>query len=372
MSLIKTTFSICVALLCLTSCSFVKQSSSFRPPHSGLFLIKQNGKMGCIDIAGKVVINPQFDYADEFYEDLAKVVIGGKFGFIDKGGKVVINPQFTDAAMFSEGLAFVEIDKKTGVIDKTGKFVINPQFDDYNYGENSQKFSGGIAPVRVGDKIGYIDTTGKFAVNPQFLRGNSFSEGLAQVMVGSRDEEGYTTEDSKCGYIDKTGKFVINPQFALCEDFTNGLAVVGQGTKKSFRNVAIDKTGKIVVQSSTFHVAGIYNDNLIPVCNEPYGVKRNCYYRDKTGEVSSVHSSIDGMADSFSEGLAAVTTADGSFGGRGKTGYIDTKGKLVINYQFYEARPFWGGLARVTLDNSNDGKFGYIDKTGKFVWNPTN
>lgn len=175
------------------------------------------------------------------------------------------------------------------------------------------------------------------------------------------------TRMQKCGYIDKTGKFVVNPQFAMCQDFINGLATVAQGTRKSYRNVAIDKTGKVVINTS--HVAGVFNDGLIPVCNEPYGLKQACNYVDETGKITSVQSSVD-RADSFSEGLAAVTSADGSFGGRGKTGYIDTRGKLVINYQFYEASPFWGGLARVTSYEGN--KVGYIDKTGKFVWNPSN
>jgi hypothetical protein len=54
-----------------------------------LFLIKQNGKYGYINRAGKVIIEPQFDLADEFSEGLARIGIAGNFGYIDEAGKIV-------------------------------------------------------------------------------------------------------------------------------------------------------------------------------------------------------------------------------------------------------------------------------------------
>ena len=83
-------------------------------------------KLGEIDKTGKVVINPQFDWAFDFSEGLAAVEIDGKYGFIDKTGKIVINPQFDWAFNFSEGLAAVEIDGKYGYINKAGTVVIYP------------------------------------------------------------------------------------------------------------------------------------------------------------------------------------------------------------------------------------------------------
>ena len=67
-------------------------------------------KYGFIDKNGKVVIEPQFDYAGAFSEGLGKVKKDGKWGFIDKSGKVVIEPQFDSIFNFSEGLAEVEKD----------------------------------------------------------------------------------------------------------------------------------------------------------------------------------------------------------------------------------------------------------------------
>jgi hypothetical protein len=56
------------------------------------------------DATGKMVINPQFDGANEFSDGLAAVRIGGyltgKWGFIDKQGKMAINPQFDQSVDF--------------------------------------------------------------------------------------------------------------------------------------------------------------------------------------------------------------------------------------------------------------------------------
>jgi uncharacterized lipoprotein YddW (UPF0748 family) len=54
-----------------------------------------------------VVIQPQFEQADEFSEGLARVKTGDKWGYIDTKGKFAIQPQLDEANSFSEGLALV-------------------------------------------------------------------------------------------------------------------------------------------------------------------------------------------------------------------------------------------------------------------------
>lgn len=69
---------------------------------------------------------------------------------------------------------------------------------------------------------------------------------------------------------------------------------------------------------------------------------------------------------SFSEGLALIQV--------GKSlGYIDKTGKIVINPQFSEAFPFYGGLALVVFGSGSDSEkeMAYIDKEGKTVWRET-
>lgn len=69
----------------------------------------------------------------------------------------------------------------------------------------------------------------------------------------------------------------------------------------------------------------------------------------KEGEYAFVHCPL--------EGLSVAITQDG------KWGYINEKGKVVIEPQYQAADWFYGGLARVR----KDGKWGLINKKGKVV-----
>ena len=53
----------------------------------------------------------------------------------------------------------------------------------------------------------------------------------------------------------------------------------------------------------------------------------------------------------------------------GKTGYIDSKGKWIIQPQFFSAYRFSEGLAAATIDES-DWKYGYVDGAGSWVIEP--
>jgi hypothetical protein len=67
-----------LVLLTLSSCG--RQASTLaqakKENHEGFFLVNVSGKFGFIDKIGKLVINPQFDYASSFAAGLA--VVGRK------------------------------------------------------------------------------------------------------------------------------------------------------------------------------------------------------------------------------------------------------------------------------------------------------
>ncbi len=166
-------------------------------------------------------------------------------------------------------------------------------------------FSEGLAPVRIDGKWGFIDKEGKIVINPQFDEVYKFSEGLAAIRIAKQ-----------WGFIDKEGKIAINPQYEKVASFKEGLAWV-----KINGNVGnhINKQGVLVIN----------NPEIIST------------YRD------------------FCEGFARVKKGK-------KWGYIDTKGKFVINPQFDEVYDFNNGLAKVKLGE----KTGYINKEGKYVYIP--
>ena len=147
-----------------------------------------------MDKTGRLVINPQFDWASGFSEGLAAVRIGDDRTGVwlhRQDGQGRHRAGFDLANDFGDGSASVHIgDSKTGksgYIDKTGAMVIAPQFDWL--GPYDTVFSEGLAAVRIGDaktgKWGYIDKTGKVVIKLQFLHGHSFCDGLAAVRLGT-------------------------------------------------------------------------------------------------------------------------------------------------------------------------------------------
>jgi hypothetical protein len=195
-----------------------------------------------------------------------------------------------------------------------------------------------------------------------------FREGLAKV-----------TEKGLFGYIDKTGKYVLEPQYIEAQSFTEGMAAVmvdvlvkkrPDGSEIRRKNVYINRAGKIILETG-YIAARSFSEGLAAVIlDQKWG------YIDKAGKLV-IDMTFDQSGD-FSEGIAKIGEKDkGSKGGgagwfgalrfRGKWGYIDKTGNFLIGPQFDYASRFYEGLARVHVGK----KMGYILKTGKFFWGPT-
>lgn len=227
---------------------------------AGLAPVTIGGKPCLVNRAGHVIANPDpFRIVQKFPEGLAAVRVGDKFGYMDETQRVVIEPQFDEADDFSEGLAHVNIGGKRfshydrGLqggehfyIDKTGKRIIDANKCGISERINlATSFSEGMARIclveRVGShtwsqsfvrslfssssdgvpssstevkwKYGYIDKAGKLAIKPQFDDAKDFHGGLASVNIGYLPfsyERGILS-DGKWGYIDKSGEYVWRP-----------------------------------------------------------------------------------------------------------------------------------------------------------------
>jgi hypothetical protein len=95
----------------------------------GLVMVVVDEKWGFADaVNGRVVIKPQFDYANNFADGRAVVTVGGKYGYVDKAGQLVVRPQFEWAYAFSKGIAGVKRDGKFGLIDADGRWVKEPTY----------------------------------------------------------------------------------------------------------------------------------------------------------------------------------------------------------------------------------------------------
>ena len=160
-----------------------------------------------------------FDNVGDFSEGLARVKIGRKWGYINLEGKIVIEPQFDRAEDFWKGkggLARVRIDNKRGFIYPVGMAPIPVNYKqgfinrEGKFFDNVGTFSEGLRCVKIGDKWGYINQVGKIVIEPQFDRAEDFSEGLAAIKISD-----------KWGYINHKGEIVIKPQFDDARSFQN-------------------------------------------------------------------------------------------------------------------------------------------------------
>jgi hypothetical protein len=129
-------------------------------------------------------IQPHFEPALDFREELAAVRVGNLWGFIDTEGRFAIAPQFEQAQSFREGLAAVKINGRWGFIDKTGTTTISARFEEV------EPFSGSPAIAYERGRQFYIDGRGENQSFGPFREATPFVHGLAAVPLAYVNKSG--------------------------------------------------------------------------------------------------------------------------------------------------------------------------------------
>ncbi|MEO8754360.1 MAG: WG repeat-containing protein [Casimicrobiaceae bacterium] len=130
----------------------------------GMIAVRSDRKLGYMNLAGKVTVEPRYDQGGAFAEGLAPVQSEGHWMFIDKEGAVTaeLPGGVVFAYPLSDGLSLVTADRDTpgrkfGYVDRNGKWVVKPMWDE------AEPFRNGLARVGIwkGGKMAYIDRAGK-------------------------------------------------------------------------------------------------------------------------------------------------------------------------------------------------------------------
>ncbi len=189
----------------------------------GLTAVMIDGKVGYIDLTGKLVIPAEYDSIKDLenkYSELwaynaseygIVVKKGDKYGVINRDNQVVIPFDFDEMTEFSkEGVAiYHQYDSAEqnvvawGMINHQGKMV---DLSHYDGTEGSyigiDGVNEGLLAVHQGELWGFVDMAGNEVIPLQYQEVRRFSEGVAGVM-----------KDGFWGFIDKTGNVVIDFDF---------------------------------------------------------------------------------------------------------------------------------------------------------------
>ncbi len=339
-------------------------------------------------LTAQAAITPQYDDVSTFSEGLVAVKENGKWGFIDTAGKWVIKPQFTEENGFDElnkvgELVFAEnylplkIQGKWGFINRAGELAIAAKYDD------ARPFSEGLAAVALNKKWGYVDTNGQMVIPPQFDACGPFKEGLALITVDKGTATGWNPFSGlqkralrEYVYVDKTGKIALVGPFddvipnewqqavlsggiprrsaaitaAKISSFSEGLAAT---RTKAGALKYIDKQGQPAVEiGKDIQVIYPFHNDVAYVKD----IKGMMAVINRTGRRLSAPQFLF-IGEYSGEGLTVAAEKENQYG------YINKYFRYFIMPRFEDAGPFFEGLAPV----KERGKWGYIDKTGSYV-----
>jgi WG containing repeat len=291
-------------------------------------------------------------------------------GFVDNQGRVIIEPIYFSALDFYNGLAAVQPNRGDAwqLIDKSG--AVKYKLPLGMHPQTSNRFKGvaknGVLPVATGD---YLNSFGKIQEEGLYDLQKKIFHSLGKSVVISEFSEGLAAvSGEKNGFVDASGTYIIPQQYDHVSNFAEGLAVVLQNHQWKY----IDHNGKTAITlpdtcsyansfSEGLASVAIGGDDKVPpfLCTRK-GAKWG--FIDKTGKLAiEPLFYIDGATGRdlptnrpmFKEGLAQVAIGDEL---HHKYGFIDKTGKWKIDPQFRNAQDFTEGKARVCLGQTGFSK----------------
>lgn len=285
-----------------------------------LLKVKKDQNFGLVDKDGKVVADYIYQTIDKMDDDLYKVR-KGDYGLINKDGKEIVPCNFLYIGEVSEGIITMKASDKFIYVTKEGKLITKKGY------KNASDFSDGMAGVETFENNNiFIDTTGKEMVpEVEISIANKFSEGLARVSIGKKENERY-------GFIDKTGKVVIDLIYENCEKFFNGLAKVKKDGKSGYINTngefyeydqMEEKNGKFIVKKDGKY--GLLDKDKNVILNTEY---------------QSIYSTDVGLISVKKDGEYELLNENG------KT----TTGKKYLSVNLFSERIMFGTERRWTYD----------------------
>lgn len=329
---------------------------------------------GYMDSNGKVIVSPRFFFSKTFADEgfvINKTSSG--WGMIDNKGKVLIPFEYTKIERFGKNkLLLAAKNNNVITLTKTGRAVddkyagqgqfqegfarvakrndkdkllwgfINKDFEEVipcQY-KKVKEYENGIAAV-YDTAWHFINTSGEVlaTLNKAIREIGAFHQGLAWAKVGS----------TNYGYINQMGKFVIKPKFTKAGDFTKfGVTSVIMNNSP----VIIDTQGEPIVEGVLYSRIFDMDENGFAKVKHP----RRRLYGIINHEGKEIIPMIYDQISPFTNGIATVRK-------QGKSGFVDDKGKVIVEPKYDKTGLPSEGLIAVFFALGQE--WHYIDYEGK-------
>lgn len=147
----------------------IKQKLARLDLRDGLLSVADYGRYGYISQEGELMIDFQYEDADDFIDGLAVVKRNGKYGMIDIKNNIIIECRYDKLEAFADGLANAQFEGKYGMIDRSGRAVIDFLYDNRIYfSKYSNILTNEYAEVSINGRYGLIDKTGKVLIECKY------------------------------------------------------------------------------------------------------------------------------------------------------------------------------------------------------------
>ncbi|WP_179415964.1 WG repeat-containing protein [Mucilaginibacter sp. E4BP6] len=302
-------------------------------------------------VTGKLVLNYTYQRIGEFKDGFAMTQLNGKYGLVNKNGKVIVETQFDSPDKIMQPKSgFFAFEVGYGpivIIDANGKDVV-PMTSGVT----------GILPrqqrMTLGDNVyGMTDFKNDTILPFKFRYTHLLPEGFCVASAFGSPGSGY---DNLEGLYDLNGKQILPHVFERIDIFFCGRAIV----KKNGKYGVIDEKGKELFYTDYSSIDRYANNYALVHSHQTNGdIKVGIIDKEGKVVVPVIYQWLEHISN-FRDGLAAMAQ-------NRKYGFIDTTGRVIVDFKYDKVEPFRDGIAKVWVGWQLTG---YIDQKGKEIIPP--
>lgn len=304
---------------------------------NGHVLVESDEKNGLMSIDGTVVVPCEYGFPIKGGAPYV-VYVDGQWGFLGEDGEFLIPPIYEFAEEFQQGLAPVMLNNKWGYINTKGETVIPFIYDSaYTFPQKGHEGVNNITVVGINGLYGIIRVDGEMLtpIEYEYLNRTSSSLFIAE-------------KNGEYGLVDLHGQAITSFEYDQINDCSEGLFPAKKDGKWGF----INKKGEIAIPFQYSYVGDFYRNHAI-VCEE--GSKPILITRD--GIVTYHYKRYMPWKMNFSDDLLSVRIQKGD---TYRFGFMDDVETIKVPIKYSSTSDFHGGFARVCAN----GKWGYVDTDG--------